>query len=126
MLISVPYALCVVANRVEIVEWHADIIWRIKGANAVSTLQNAFTLFSARPCLGERHVTLNGRAEGPFRWQTFGEIAKQVEEFGSGLRNALMLPALSCVGICAPNSTSWIVTYLACVWMVCFFAVELN
>ena len=68
--------------------------------------------YATRRFLGTRTFKPDG-SRGPYQWQTFGDVAKRVTAFGSGLL-ALGLRKGECVGIISVNRAEWTITDVSC------------
>jgi len=68
--------------------------------------------YATRRFLGTRTYKADG-SRGPYQWQTYGDVAKRVAAFGSGLV-ALGLRRGECVGVISVNRAEWMVTDVTC------------
>jgi long-chain acyl-CoA synthetase len=78
---------------------------------------NGRKLSAAKNCLGTRQYNAKTGKKGNFQWETYDQVAKRIDDFGSGLihllfdgDNQIPMP----VGIWAKNRPEWTITDIAC------------
>ncbi|MEW5304926.1 MAG: hypothetical protein WDW36_007501 [Sanguina aurantia] len=83
----------------------------------VSTLYQLFERSVRRsphsPCLGMRYKGTDGQV-GPFVFQTYGEVDKEVANIASGLANELGKTATQSISVFGANCSQWMITMQAC------------
>ncbi|KAJ1638838.1 hypothetical protein T492DRAFT_857748, partial [Pavlovales sp. CCMP2436] len=100
--------------------FEAKLVDRVEGAELIS---DVFQLGIARvgpdsPCFGTRFR--DDGSIGPFRWQTYAQVAQRIAHFQLGLLSMQLVPpapssdTLRALGFYARNSAEWVIGALAC------------